>query len=322
MKWSEESDWNYFGGTYLNTNQKAIEMFEQNEHELAMELFHQAVKECRDVQSLNNLAWMYLYEEEDAEQALELIQEAVQLNPTSYFPYNILGEAYIQLERWEEAKEALEKSISIQPSNEAHFNLAGVCYELGELEQAATNYLQAAGDSDLAMYSHVKCLIDLGRIAEAKEKLDLFDEEADNFIGEIEVADLYVELHCHKEAVDWFEKGYEGYSKTPDWIGRFVYALYKTNNLSRLDEVLKEAIEIKNEEIEDVMQEEVDEHWTEVDKRELIEEYIAHKNYYKQLKERISKGFVPELEFKLDFTGNCYLFGCKRHGHAEYGCRH
>lgn len=302
----------------MNTNQRAIEAFEQNEHERVMELFHQAVNERRDVQSLNNLAWMYLYEEEDAEQALELIQEAVQLNPASYFPYNILGEAYIQLERWEEAKEALEKSISIQPSNEAHFNLAGVCYELGELEQAAANYLQAAGDSDFAMYSHVKCLIDLGRTAEAKEKLDLFNEEADNFIGEIEVADLYVELECFTEAVEWFEKGYEDYWKTPNWIGRFVYALYKRNHFSRLDEVIKEAIELKNEEIGDVLQEDVDEHWTEDDKKELIEEYTQHNNYYKQLKERIAKGFVPELEFKTDFIGNCYLFGCKRHGHGEY----
>lgn len=302
----------------MNTNQRAIESFEQNETEKAMELFHQAVKECRDVQSLNNLAWMYLYEEEDVKQALELIQEAVKMNPSSYFPYNILGEAYIQLERWEDAKGALEKSISIQPSNEAHFNLAGVCYELGELEQAATNYLQAAGDSDFAMYSHVKCLIELGRTAEAKEKLDLFNEEADNFIGEIEMADLYVELECFTEAVEWFEKGYDGYSKTPDWIGRFVYALYKTHKFSRLDEVISESIETKNEEIGDVLQEEVDEHWTEEDKRELIEEYIEHNNYFKQLKERIAKGFVPELEFKTDFIGNCYLFGCKRHGHKEF----
>ncbi|EOP52800.1 hypothetical protein IKQ_02898 [Bacillus cereus VDM053] len=48
-------------------------MFEQNEYEEAMELFQQAVRESRDVQSLNNLAWMYLYEEENDDKALELI---------------------------------------------------------------------------------------------------------------------------------------------------------------------------------------------------------------------------------------------------------
>ncbi|AHA06594.1 hypothetical protein IEC_02458 [Bacillus toyonensis] len=80
----------------MNINEKAIEMFEQNEYEKAMELFQRAVHESRGVQSLNNLAWMYFYEEEDDARALELIKEVVKLNPSSYFPYNILGEIYIK----------------------------------------------------------------------------------------------------------------------------------------------------------------------------------------------------------------------------------
>ncbi|EJR64425.1 hypothetical protein IIO_01749 [Bacillus cereus VD115] len=39
----------------MNINEKAIEMFEQNEYEKAMELFQRAVHESRGVQSLNNL---------------------------------------------------------------------------------------------------------------------------------------------------------------------------------------------------------------------------------------------------------------------------
>ena len=42
------------------------------------------------------------------------------------------------------------------------------------------------------------------------------------------VADLYVELNCYKEAIEWFEKGYKECWKSPNWIGRFVYALYKS----------------------------------------------------------------------------------------------
>ncbi len=80
----------------MNINEKAIGMFEQNKYEEAMELFQQAVHKSRDVQSLNNLAWMYFYEEENDEKALELIREVVKLNPSSYFPYNILGEIYIK----------------------------------------------------------------------------------------------------------------------------------------------------------------------------------------------------------------------------------
>lgn len=293
-------------------------MFEQNEYEEAMELFQQAVRESRDVQSLNNLAWMYLYEEENDDKALELIREVVKLNPSSYFPYNILGEIYMKQKKWEEAKEALQKSISIQPSGEAYHNVAVAHYNLGELEKALEFFLRVAGDSDYIMYNYVKCLIDLGRTTEAKEKLDAFNRKSDNFVGEINVADLYVELNCYKEAIEWFEKGYKEVWKSPNWIGRFVYALYKANNFSRINEVIRESIEAKTADIEDVQNEEVEENWTEKDKKELIEEYTEENNCYKKMIERIKSGYVPGLEFETDHIGACYLFGCKRHNHLEY----
>ncbi|MFB5252066.1 tetratricopeptide repeat protein [Bacillus mycoides] len=302
----------------MNINQKAIEMFEQNEYEEAMELFQQAVHESRDVQSLNNLAWMYFFEEENDDKALELIKEAVKLNPSSYFPYNILGEIYIRQEKWKGAKEALQKSISIQPSDEAYHNVAVAYYNLGELEEASGFFLRVAGDSDNIMYNYVKCLIDLGRKTEAKEKLDAFNRKSDDFVGEINVAGLYVELNCYKEAIEWFEKGYKEYWKSSNWIGRFVYALFKANNFSRINEVIRESIEEKEAEIEDVKKEEVEENWTENDKKELIEEYIEENNCYKKMIERITSGYVPQLDFETYNIGACYLFGCKRHNHLEY----
>lgn len=284
-----------------------------------MELFQRAVHEYRGVQSLNNLAWMYFYEEEDDSKALELIREVIKLNPSSYFPYNILGDIYIKQERWEEAKEVLQKSISIQPSDEAFHNVAVAHYNLGEFEKASEFFLRVAGDSDYIMYIYVKCLIDLGRTTEAKEKLDAFNRKSDDFVGEINVADLYVELKCYKEAIQCFEKGYKEVWKSPDWIGRFVYALYKANNFTRINEVIRESIEAKTAEIEDVKNEEVEENWTEEDKKELIEEYTEENNCYKAMIARINSGYVPELEFETYHLGGCYLFGCKRHNHLEYG---
>lgn len=284
-----------------------------------MELFQRAVHEYRGVQSLNNLAWMYFYEEEDDDKALELIREVIKLNPSSYFPYNILGDIYIKQERWEEAKEVLQKSISIQPSDEAFHNVAVAHYNLGEFEKASEFFLRVAGDSDYIMYIYVKCLIDLGRTTEAKEKLDAFNRKSDDFVGEINVADLYVELKCYKEAIQCFEKGYKEVWKSPDWIGRFVYALYKANNFTRINEVIRESIEAKTAEIEDVKNEEVEENWTEEDKKELIEEYTEENNCYKAMIARIKSGYVPELEFETYHLGGCYLFGCKRHNHLEYG---
>ena len=39
----------------------------------------------------------------------------------------------------------------------------------------------------------------------ARDKLDAFNEEADEFVGEIAIADLYIELEGLNEAIYWFE---------------------------------------------------------------------------------------------------------------------
>lgn len=83
--------------------------------------------------------------------------------------------------------------------------------------------------------------------------------------------------------------------------------------------MIRESIEAKTAEIEDVKNEEVEENWTEEDKKELIEEYTEENNCYKAMIARIKSGYVPELEFETYHLGGCYLFGCKRHNHLEYG---
>lgn len=120
----------------MNSNEKAIEMFEQNKYEEAMELFQQAVHESRDVQSLNNLAWMYFYEEENDDKALELIREVVKLNPSSYFPYNILGDIYMKQEKWTEANNDYKTMIErikygYVPGLEFETDFIGGCYLFG-----------------------------------------------------------------------------------------------------------------------------------------------------------------------------------------------
>ena len=98
-------------------------------------------------------------------------------------------------------------------------------------------------------------------------------------------------------------KGIQRMLEKPQLIGRFVYALYKVNNSSRIHEVIRESIEAKTAEIEDVENEEVEENWTENDKKELIEEYTKENNYYKTMIGRIKSGYVPDLEFETDYIG-------------------
>jgi len=240
------------------------------------------------------------------------------LNPSSHFPYNILGEVYIEKEMWKQAEDVLNQSLMIHPSNEANNNLAVAKYHLGQLREASDLFLQCSRNSDYAMYSHVKCLIELRRKIEAKNKLDTFSEDDDEFVGTVEVAELYLELDCFDESVYWFEKGWNQYWKTPDWVSGYVYSLLKTQNPHRARNILNEVIEQKIEEIREANEDECDDDWTEIEKEEHIKKLLDEKKEYEQMFEKISSGFIPSMKFNTSMSSGCYLFGCKRHNYPEY----
>ncbi|MBP3970194.1 hypothetical protein KAF80_14225 [Bacillus sp. WL1] len=79
----------------MNINEKAIEMFEQNKYEEAMELFHRAVHESRGVQSLNNLAWMYFYEEENDDYKTMIERIKYGYVPGLEFETDFIGACYL-----------------------------------------------------------------------------------------------------------------------------------------------------------------------------------------------------------------------------------
>ncbi|MGE7838407.1 tetratricopeptide repeat protein [Viridibacillus arvi] len=301
----------------MNINQRAIESLEENEYEDALDLFQEAVEESRDVQSLNNFAWMYSNEEHEYMKAAILLEEAMKLNPTSYFPYSLLGEIYIRIKKWDEAKEMLEAAINIQPTKTTYHNLAIVNYHFRDFESAAKHFLLASGDSDCSMYGYVKCLIELGKVDEAKNRLDTFSEDDEDFVGEIEVADLYVELGCYKEAIEWFKKGWVSAWEEISWVSRYVYSLLELGDLTTVHEVLKEVNEIKIADIKEVRDNE-DDVWTESEKQEKIIELMNEKKAYEQLLENMTDGVVPAMEFDIEVQEDCYLFGCVRHNHPEY----
>ncbi|QEY21613.1 hypothetical protein D0S48_13580 [Psychrobacillus sp. AK 1817] len=302
----------------MNINQRAIQMLEENKYDESLKLFKEAVEISRDVQSLNNLAWIYCYEEYDDTKALPLLEEAINMNSKSYFPYNLLGEIYCRQEKWESAKDILEKAIFIQSSKTAYNNLAVANYHLRNIEDAKKYFLLASEPSDFALYSHVKCLTEIGNSSEAKRKLDSFSENDNELVGEVDVADLYVELGCYEEAIKWFEKGWNSYWKQPNWIGRYIHSLLKVNNPTRSQELLNEAINEKIEEIKDAHEEECDEDWTESDKQAHIKELLNEKKGYEQMFEKVSSGYVPAMEFDISIQTACYLYGCNRHNHPEY----
>lgn len=296
----------------------AIEYLEKNEYAKAFELFKQAVDESRNIQSLTNLAWIYYHEESDPEEALKLIEEVVALKPASYLPYNLLGEIYIEMKMWQPALETLLESVKIKPSEEAYNNLGVVYFHLRRYQEAADYFLLCSKPSNYALYSHIKCLVELGNKEEAKSKLETFSEEDDEFVGEVEIAELYLEVDNYKESVQWFEKGWEIYWKTTDWVSRYIYALIRLEQLDRARELLNDVIQQKDAEIIEESEEPCSQEWTESEKEEYIRGLTNDKRVYENLYERVLSGYVPPMKFDTSVCSSCYLFGCKRHDYDEY----
>jgi hypothetical protein len=84
-----------------------------------------------------------------------------------------------------------------------------------------------------------------------------------NLSEKLEVADLYVELGCYEDAIKWFAKGWNDYSKQSNWVRRYVFSLLQMNNLTLSQKLLNEVINEKIEEIKDAYEEECDDDWTE-----------------------------------------------------------
>ncbi|MDZ5471436.1 tetratricopeptide repeat protein [Bacillus sp. 31A1R] len=302
----------------MNINQKAIELLEDNRYEESLQLFKEAVQHSRDVQSLTNLAWIYCYEEYSDLEALPLLEEVIYMKPLSYFPYNLLGEVYLRLEKWELAKDVLEKSISIRPTMTAYNNLGVSHYYLGNFQEAAKFFLLGSEPSDFALYSHVLCLIKTGAVTKARKILDTFSEQDSEFIGEVDLADLYVELGCFQDAITWFKKGWAHYYKQPSWINRYVYSLLKLQLKEKAQKLLFEVINEKVAELKDVKEECCDETWTEIDKQEMMDELADEIKVYEMMIQKILPGYIPEFVFTPSIKTACYLFGCKRHNYPEY----
>jgi tetratricopeptide (TPR) repeat protein len=301
----------------LNTNQKALECLENNEYEKAVFYFLQAVDESRDVKSLTNLAWIYSYEEDNDDAAIVLLEEVVNLSPLSYFPYSLLGEIYLKRSRWTEALSLLVKSINILPTLSANSNLGVVYYHLGDKKRASEFFLKGSTSSDYSKYGHFKCKIELDEIEEAKQMLGLVSEEDEEFFGQVEMAELYVEMECFELAIEWFKKGWNHYAKSEDWVSQYIYALLKLHSRDLAQDVYNEMLQSFNEDIENSKNEECNDHWSVVDKEEHIKGIMQDKEKFTAMIKRIESGYIPRIYFEPTIYTDCYLFGCKRHNHLE-----
>lgn len=302
----------------VSANKWALILFESNHYDEAFALIEKLAKKKPSVESLNNYAYLLLHEEEDYERAWDMLQQVLPMQPQSEFPYLMLGELAIHFKRFEEAKLYLQKALTFKESEIATHNIGIAYFSLGEHEQAAQTFSRCAGDSGMVQLYKVVSWIHAGQTTKAKALLDAWNEEADDYTGAIEIADVYIEFGCFMEAREHFEKEWQQYFVSPYIVSRYAYTLWQIGDKAACEQVVQHAINKKKEEIMEEEQIELDEHWTEHDRAERLVEHHVELKELQSLIERLSQGFVPPFDFELYPTGGCQLFGCPLHDHPEY----
>ncbi len=136
-------------------------------------------------------------------------------------------------------------------------------------------------------------------------------------IGDIHLADLYIELGDMEKAVLHFQSGWLRSGKNTGWVNRYIYALMMNGDYNHSDIIVKEMIDKCHKEIGKT-ENNSDTTWSTEDKNTFISELYSDIENYQTIVKKISSDYLPELDFQTSLQSGCYLFGCTRHGCSEY----
>jgi len=323
--------------------------FEMNDLDLALEMFQRAVAINCNVQTLNNLAYLYQIEYEDHQRAVELLEQVIKMNPNSEFPYGLLGEAYLDLEFYKKAEEALRKAVSFRQNPSLLNNLGVALYKQQKIKEA-TVYFHKAWESESTlkddnlnlMFSYsvwdeyinpvLSCGVSLAQLGKTKkaeeiaEKLKLYVktylEAGKNPIyidvGFLEIAEIYYEAHSYTSAIEMFHAVLGPkltYGISPRWISQYQYALIQCGKLQEAEALLKKVILNTQKLKEEILK---DDYYTHEEQQRHMDDYAQDIEEYKDLFQKVIEGHRPSIDFNPRVMGNCYMFGCIRHGRPEY----
>lgn len=294
---------------------QALSYFEGNEYDLAFKRMKQLVEQERTVESLHNLAWLYVYEKEDLDNGQTLAEEAVSLEPNHPFPYALLAEIYLKKDDLSHVESLLNKVLETKRMPSVIHNLGVLYAEELKWKEAAECFQEVAKPSSYLQMMEIYCRIKAGDHNKAEELLLQWDESQDDFIGWSEAADLWIELGEFNIASEGFEKEWGTTISSPYIVDRYSYVLHRLGNDERLLAILKQTISNIEQELNE---EPMDDDWTEEEKHERIQQLEEWKERVVGLPVKLELGFVPPYEFDVFIDGGCYLFGCVQHNHGFY----
>ncbi|KOO48830.1 tetratricopeptide repeat protein [Viridibacillus arvi] len=298
----------------IAVNQLLLE-FKFDEAQLMLE---QAVMEKRDIQSLHNLACFYIKDTEEYYKTLPLLAEAIEKQPKHYFPFALLGEIYLRMEKYISAIRILEYALKMKDTEVVHANLAAAYFNMNNFEKAAEHYKKSATNGDFLKYAEMVSYLQLDDHDSVLNTLKKVNANDENYMGEVNVAEIYAQINYFDEALPLFEIGWREIVRSYDWVEHYVYAL---TQLGRVEEAADIIYQMKTETTNEIIESKaraMEEECIEETLEESIMDLQHTNEKYNTLIGRILKGYRPRIFFEPYYVSQCYLFGCKLHGNKTY----
>jgi TolB-like protein/Flp pilus assembly protein TadD len=166
------------------------------------------------------------------EEAIQHAQRGVELDPLSTGPRAQLALAFQLAERYEEAVEVAREAIDLDPSTHVpYYRLAWALFESGEVEEAVAameRWFEAfPTDSDpLTLVFGAEIYAHAGLEERARSFLaEVLQATTGSYVIPSHVANVYVGLGEHEEALRWLQRAYESrdinlaYFVAAPWMG-------------------------------------------------------------------------------------------------------
>lgn len=306
--------------------QLAIAYMEAREpDELSTQLMENALEEFKDELTfeeqhmlLINLAFFYDEENLFSDKPKPLLEEAVMI-PSEYPQgYHALGTIYTNKGKYKKAIALFSQAMELDDDIKYRYNYATALYYDGQTEKALNEYSRICKDwrddeaAEKAYYAYgvIKSLMgDVECGIKVADDMQSSLDSVEIFMG---ASDIYYVCGQYQCCVETFEQD-RIYPMAKPYC-RYIYAYNAIHSKQQVLALRDQIINEKDETIEDTLQEEVEEAWTQEDKDEYIQDLEKEKNDLIELFAQVmNEGYKPKMDFKPYLVYGCYLIGCPRH---------
>ncbi len=298
-------------------------MIETHDLEGALITLRNAVIKKPNIQILTNMGYFLMYEGEpfsgrwfrQEEKAIKYLEDSLSYSPRTHHTYSLLGEAYLRVRKYSMAEAVLKTAIAITSTFANQNNMGVALFYQDKYDQASEHFhnsFMLRNEQYKSWHSYESygfCLAKLNMMKEAALVGECLIQQASNdydiYLNNI--AKIFYQIDDLERCINSFSIAIaHKYLLGPEEIGIYLYSLYKSNKAKEADEVYYEAINDREERINDLKKSE-ESNWNYLNC--LQEEVHMIRDQHKN----VIAGKKPTFEYIPYIEKDCYFYGCIRH---------